>query len=85
MKTYRITGQMFFGTMSRFADLFDYKGDPDRVVIDFGATHLWDPSAVTAIAKAIAKYEHNGKRVAGLNEESQALLDRTGLAVPTGH
>ncbi|CAM4030749.1 SulP family inorganic anion transporter [Cohnella lubricantis] len=87
VKTYRITGQMFFGTMTRFADLFDYKGDPDRVVIDFSATHLWDHSAVTAIAKAVAKYEQNGKRatIAGLNEESQALVDRSGLAVPAGH
>lgn len=87
VKTYRITGQMFFGTMMRFADLFDYKGDPERVVIDFGATPIWDHSAATAIAKAVAKYEQLGKQavIAGLNDESRALIDRSGLAVPSGH
>src|SRR5690606_16911062 len=62
-KTYRITGQLFFGTMSHFVDLFDYRNDPDTVIIDFASSHVWDHSAVTAIAKASLKYQQIGKKV----------------------
>ncbi|GAA3402757.1 SulP family inorganic anion transporter [Paenibacillus hodogayensis] len=86
-KRYAISGQLFFGTMAPFAELFDYRGDPDEVVIDFAASHVWDHSAVTAIAKATQKYRQLGKRVtvAGLNEESRRLIDQAGLAAPSGH
>ncbi|MBB6733205.1 SulP family inorganic anion transporter [Cohnella zeiphila] len=87
MKIYRITGQLFFGTMSHFVELFDYRNDPDTVTIDFSASHVWDHSAVTAIAKAKAKYEQLGKQVivAGLNHDSQRLIDQSGLSAPSGH
>lgn len=81
-KTYRITGQLFFGTMMHFVDLFDHRNDPEHVVIDFSASHVWDHSAVTAIAKTVQKYSQTGKRIdmVGLNEESRQLIERTGLA-----
>lgn len=80
-KTYRISGQLFFGTMNHFVDLFDYKNDPDQVTIDFGASHVWDHSAVTAIAKTVARYGQYGKTVsiAGLNEDSRRLVEQAGL------
>ncbi|MEF3307074.1 sodium-independent anion transporter [Paenibacillus sp. GYB003] len=73
--------------MWHFADLFDYKNDPESVVIDFSASHVWDHSAVTAIAKATLKYEKAGKRAAivGLNEESRKLVEQVGLAAASGH
>lgn len=87
VKEYRISGQLFFGTMAHFVDLFDYRHDPGVVRIDFRASHVWDHSAVTAIAKAVAKYEQLGKQVTiiGLNEDSKKLVDQVGLAAPTGH
>ncbi|QYR22451.1 SulP family inorganic anion transporter [Paenibacillus sp. sptzw28] len=87
VKKYTLSGQLFFGTMIHFVDLFDYKNDPEMVVIDFTSSHVWDHSAVTAIAKAVSKYQQNGKKVTivGLNEESQRMIDRAGLAEPTGH
>lgn len=80
-KVYKITGQLFFGTMAHFVELFDYKNDPDVVVIDFSASHVWDQSAVTAIAKAMHKYEQMNKKVTiiGLNTESKHLMDQAGL------
>lgn len=86
-KVYRIRGQMFFGTMSHFADLFDPQGDPDRIAIDFSGSHVWDHSAVTAISKVVNKYEQQGKKVdiLGLNEESRRLVDKVGLSAPSGH
>ncbi|WP_424767784.1 SulP family inorganic anion transporter [Paenibacillus sp. sgz302251] len=86
-KQYTIRGQMFFGTMTYFGELFDITNDPDKIVIDFTASHVWDHSAVTAISKVVMRYQQNDKKVEiiGLNEESQRIIDRVGLAAPSGH
>lgn len=86
-KVYRITGQLFFGTMTHFVELFDSRNDPESVIIDFSASHVWDHSAVTAISKTMAKYEQLEKKVTiiGLNEESKRLIEQAGLAAPSGH
>ncbi|AST92565.1 sodium-independent anion transporter [Sutcliffiella cohnii] len=86
-KVYRIQGQMFFGTMSHFVDLFDYQNDPEEVVIDFSTSHIWDQSAVVAIGKTIAKYQKYNKKVTivGMNPESEALVNRIGLSATSGH
>jgi len=86
-KKYRISGQLFFGTMSHFIELFDFNNDPDHIVIDFQASHVWDHSAVTAIAKVIFRYKQTNKKVTiiGLNDESQKLVDQIGLSSPSGH
>ncbi len=79
-KIYRISGQLFFGTMAHFIDLFDYRNDPDTITIDFSSSHVWDHSAVTAITKTISKYEQLGKKVIciGLNEESKLMVEQVG-------
>lgn len=86
-KTYQVSGQLFFASMAAFADLFAYAADPEHVVMDFSGAHVWDHSGVTAIAKAVQKYGALGKSVSvvGLDEESQTLVDRVGLAAPSGH
>lgn len=85
-KHYLIRGQLFFGTMSHFGELFDVDGDPDRIVIDFTASHVWDQSAVTALAKVILKYQERNKKVdiVGLNAESRKVVDQIGLAMDSG-
>lgn len=87
IKHYSIKGQLFFGTMSHFGELFDAAHDPNHIIIDFTASHVWDHSAVTAIAKVVLKYQEQDKMVEiiGLNEDSQKIVERIGLAVPTGH
>lgn len=86
-KVYCISGQLFFGTMTHFVDLFNFNEDPNHVIIDFSQSHVWDHSAVTAIAKVIYKYQRMDKHVSivGLNEESQMLIERIGLTMPSGH
>src|SRR5690554_5161137 len=86
-KRYSIQGQLFFATCSDFGEFFDAQTDPDRVEIDFSGSHVWDHSAVAAIARVITKYSAAGKQVVitGLNSESQRLVDRVGLAAPSGH
>ncbi|WP_281285730.1 SulP family inorganic anion transporter [Persicimonas caeni] len=86
-KHYTVHGPMFFGTATHFADVFDINDDPEHVVIDFSRSHVWDHSAVTAIARIIEKYGELEKQVSlvGLNTESEQLIDRIGLASPSGH
>jgi SulP family sulfate permease len=86
-KVYRISGQLFFGTMVHFTDLFDYRNDPQTIIVDFSLSHVWDHSAVTAIAKTVLKYRQLGKMVTivGLNEESKRLVEQVGIAAPMGH
>ncbi|AIQ49431.1 sulfate transporter [Paenibacillus sp. FSL R7-0273] len=85
--TYTVTGQLFFGTTSHFVHEFNYEGDPQKVVIDFAHSHVWDQSGAGAIAKVISKYEALGKKVTitGLNEQSTQLIDRIGPGVSGGH
>ena len=86
-KHYKVFGQMFFGTTSDFTSQFNYNEDPQVVMIDFTSSHVWDHSAVNAIAKVILKYQQLDKKVAiiGLNEESEMLVERIGLYAPSEH
>lgn len=80
-KRYIIFGQMFFGTMTHFVDLFDMEHDPAEIIIDFSHSHIWDHSAVTGINKVIDLYAQAGGSVSivGLNEESQQLVHKSGM------
>ncbi|MNN69887.1 putative transporter [compost metagenome] len=80
-KIYRISGQLFFGTMAYFVDLFNVNDDPKSIVIDFSSSHVWDHSAVTAVEKVVQKYDQAGKKVTiiGLNKESLRLVVQAGL------
>lgn len=87
VKRYSVHGQLFFGTMTRFVEMFDPKDDPERIVIDFSGSHVWDHSAVTAIAKVVFKYQQIGKQIGitGLNEESRSLVEQVGISTSSGH
>lgn len=87
VKHYRVRGQLFFASTDRFMENFEVSDDPDEVVIDFGGSHIWDHSAVTAIARLNAKYRAAGKeiRLEGLNRASQELIDTIGLKSTSGH
>jgi sulfate permease, SulP family len=73
--------------MAHFVDLFDYQNDPKTIHIDFTHSHVWDHSAVTAIAKVIQKYKRYNKEVVviGLNQESKRIVNRIGLDSVSGH
>lgn len=66
---------------------FMYDSDPAQVIIDFSRSHVWDQSAVGAIAKTMDKYAALGTKVTltGLNEESARLVQRVGLSSSGGH
>jgi len=80
-KVYHLSGQLFFGSVAQFVELFDYRNDPQQIILDFHHAHVWDQSAVDAIAKVIITYERLGKQIilSGLNSESHACIHRGGI------
>lgn len=77
-KVYRVSGQLFFASVTEFVDSFDYKENVKEIDLDLTQTHLWDDSAVGAIDKVVIKYHQNGIKVnlIGLNNESNKLIDK---------
>ncbi|NMG08191.1 SulP family inorganic anion transporter [Brasilonema sp. UFV-L1] len=80
-KIYTISGQIFFGSIANFVELFNYAEDPKKVVIDLHHAHVWDHAAATAIAKVIQRYQKLDKYVVivGLNQESQLFMRKIGV------
>lgn len=75
---YSVTGELFFASSNDLVGQFDYADDPDRVVIDLSAAHIWDASSVAALDAIETKYARRGKTVEiiGLNDPSADLHGR---------
>lgn len=75
-KVYRINGQLFFASTSRFVEFFDVANDTGHVIIDFKNAHVWDHSAVVALAKVKERYKNVNKdvHVVGLNKDSSNVV-----------
>ena len=79
-KVYKIEGPLFFGSIEGFNDLFDVKGDPDTVIVDFAGSRVVDQSALQAIEALAAKYTQAGKAISlrHLTRDCHKLLNRAG-------
>jgi len=79
-KIYQLHGVLFFGSVTRFRDLFTPQNDPDDVVIDFYFSRVYDQSGLEAISALTERYQKLGKRVhlRHLSEDCRRLLDRAG-------
>lgn len=77
-KVYRVSGQLFFASVTEFVESFNFNEDVKKVTLDLTHAHLWDDSAVGAIDKIMIKYHQNGVKVTliGLNTESNKLIDK---------
>ncbi|MER7726860.1 SulP family inorganic anion transporter [Streptomyces sp. NPDC096323] len=75
---YSVSGELFFASSNDLVGRFDYAGDPQRVVIDLSAAHIWDASSVAALDAIETKYAQRGKTVEiiGLNDPSADLHGR---------
>ncbi|CAL9584010.1 C4-dicarboxylic acid transporter DauA [Streptomyces sp. enrichment culture] len=84
---YSVTGELFFASSNDLVHQFDYRNDPDDVVIDLSGTHIWDASSVAALDAIETKYAERGKKVTvtGLNEPSAAMRDRLAGQLTAGH
>ncbi|PLX89350.1 MAG: sodium-independent anion transporter [Desulfuromonas sp.] len=83
IKVYRLSGQLFFGSIRSFYDQFTPHEDPDQVVIDFSASRVCDHSGLEAISSLTERYLNQGKklRLKGLSEECRTLLDNAGSMI----
>lgn len=72
---YSVTGELFFASSNDLVGQFNYATDPDKVVIDLSAAHIWDASSVAALDAIETKYAQRGKSVEiiGLNDPSADL------------
>ncbi|MEO0662335.1 MAG: SulP family inorganic anion transporter, partial [Planctomycetota bacterium] len=80
-RRYEVRGEVFFASVERFREAFDYKEVVDRVVIDVTEAHFWDISAVHALDRAVLKFRREGTDVelVGVNRASATLIDRYGV------
>jgi len=80
-KIYTISGQIFFGSIAKFVESFNYVDDPERVVVDFQQAHIWDHAAITAISQVIDRYKKLDKHITiiGLNQENQSFISKIGM------
>jgi len=62
-RVYEIEGPLFFGSATRFQEIFHPEQDPELVILDFQGSRVVDQSALQAIEAVAAKYRTAGKRL----------------------
>lgn len=87
VKYYEIIGPLFFGSARTFKEIFDYKNDPEEVIIDFSKSSVRDHSAIEALNYITGKYEKCGKRIhlKHLSEDCRMLLDNASAIIDINH
>lgn len=86
-KVYRVSGQLFFASSNDLVFSFDYANDPQHVVIDLSAAHIWDASTVASLDAITTKYAARGVEVTvtGMNQDSSTRHERLAGHLTTGH
>ena len=81
LRSYRVSGQIFFAGADSFVSGFDFEDVPPAVRIDVSAAHFWDISSIHALDKVVLKYRRHGAEVevVGLNAASETLVGRHGV------
>jgi len=79
-RVYQVQGPLFFGSAEGFSELFDPKGDPVSVIVDFADSRVVDQSALQAIEAVALKYEAQGKTIQlrHLSRDCHRLLNKAG-------
>ena len=80
-RTYVVEGQVFFASVDKFLQSFDFKEALEKVTIDLSKAHIWDISSVSALDTVVMKFRREGAEVEiiGLNEASETILDELAL------
>lgn len=79
-KVYELHGPLFFASVYGFQNLFDPKGDPDDVIVEFRHSRVADHSAIEAIDALADRYKRAGKTIhlRHLSPECRKLLRKAG-------
>lgn len=82
-KVYSLRGPLFFGSSKGFLELFDPKGDPEDVIVEFQHARVSDHSAIDAIDTLAERYLNLGKvlHLRHLSPECRQLLKKAGSLV----
>ncbi|MBT2513099.1 SulP family inorganic anion transporter [Arthrobacter sp. ISL-30] len=85
--TYVVDGELFFASSNDLYTQFEYALDPENVIIDMHASHLWDASTIAALDAITEKYHRHGKdvKIIGLNDASVLMRERLGGKLGGGH
>ncbi len=80
---YSLRGPLFFGSVTSFKALFDFKNDSEHVVIDFSESRVWDHSGLEALQNITERYSQNGRKLhlLHLTKECRTLLGKAGNIV----
>ncbi|RZK97040.1 MAG: SulP family inorganic anion transporter, partial [Methylobacterium sp.] len=81
VRTYRVTGQIFFATAEAFHGAFEFReAGLTGIVLDLTAAHFWDISGVNALDRVVLKYRHHGVAVeiVGMNAATATMVERLG-------
>lgn len=79
VRTYRISGQIFFATAEAFHSAFDFREDDLKgVTIDLHASHFWDITSINALDRVVLKFRQHDIPVAiiGMNEATASMVER---------
>jgi SulP family sulfate permease len=78
IRTYHITGQVFFASANTLTEAIDYQDVPAKVRIDVGSAHFWDVTAIAALDDIVLKLRRHGAEVeiVGLNQASSTMVER---------
>lgn len=81
IRTYFVSGQVFFASTTRFLESFNYREKISQVILDVSHAHFWDTTSINALDKVIAKFRTEGlqPKVIGLNAESEAIVRRLAI------
>ncbi|MFG1499461.1 SulP family inorganic anion transporter [Halobacteriovorax sp. XZX-3] len=71
---YELDGPLFFGSVTSFKDLFDFKDDKEHVYIDFDNSRVWDHSGIEALQNITERYAQQGKKLHLLNLSKDCLI-----------
>ncbi len=85
--TYVVDGELFFASSNDLYTQFEYALDPENIVIDMHASHLWDASTIATLDAITEKYKHHGKnvKIIGLNDASVLMHERLAGKLGAGH
>lgn len=79
IRTYNVTGQIFFATAEAFHAAFDFREeDLKGVVIDLHAAHFWDITSINALDRVVLKFRHHDipVEIIGMNEATATMVER---------
>ncbi len=82
-RIYILHGQLFFGSINTFKNLFEPQDDPETVILDFKFSRVWDHSALDAIDALAERYQKAGKtlKLRHLSPDCRTLLKKAGTLI----